>query len=84
MERVTFDHPLLIYMEMTTVVKMTRGRPFSQLIILLVRRDGVVENFANGRATYYICAVVPNCNFITMTVASQCRVYETLAGEDVG
>ena len=48
-------------MEMMTVVEMTRGLPFSQLIILLVRRDGVAENFANGRATYYICEVVPNC-----------------------
>ena len=43
------------------LAEMTRGRPFSQLIILLVRRDGVAENFANGRATYYICEVVPNC-----------------------
>lgn len=48
-------------MEMMTVVEMTRGRPFSQLIILLVRRDGGAENFANGGVTYYICAVVPDC-----------------------
>ena len=43
------------------MVEMTGGRPFIQLIILPVRRNGVAENFANGRATYYICAVVPDC-----------------------
>ena len=56
------------------LAEMTRGRPFSQLIILPARCDGVAENFANGGVTYYICEVVPNCNFITMTVTSQCRV----------
>ena len=43
------------------MVEMTRWRPFIQLIILPVRRNGVAENFANGGVTYYICAVVPDC-----------------------